>query len=149
MKPLFLLILFAASAIAINHNNQQAEKPLDAICGKEGEMKCLTGGVLNRWIASVELPPYPQKAQENQVEGTVKVQLIFNEAGEVISTSPASGPEELWSASVKTAVNTRFRPIKLSGKPIKVTGVLQVDFKNGKIEVPRLKGEAPVTMSHP
>src|SRR5687767_11116305 len=86
------------------------------------------------FIASVELPAY-RKAQEKQIEGRVTVQLLFNEDGEVISASPLSGPEELWPASVKATVTTRFRPMKLSGKPTKVRGILLVDFRNGKVDI--------------
>jgi len=130
------LILFATAVLASNQNTRQSETPLDNICGRVEDKKCIDGGILNGFIASVELPAYPQKAQEKQIEGIVTVQLLFNEDGEGISARPLSGPEELWAASVKATVTTRFRPIKLSGKPIKVSGVLRVGFKNGKIDIP-------------
>ena len=146
MKPYFLLILFASTILAVNQNSQQqSEMPLDILCGRAEDKKCIDGGVLNGRITSVELPPYPQKAQENQIEGPVTVQLLLNEDGEVIFASPRSGPEELWATAVKATVATRFTPIKLSGKPIKVRGVLQVSFKNGKMDIPHPKptGGAP------
>ena len=145
MKLHLLLILFATAVLNINQN-RQSETPLDNICGKSEVKKCLSGGVLNRWVISVELPAYPQKAQEKQIEGTVKVQLIINEDGEVISSWPVSGPEELWAASVKAAVSTRFRPTEVSGKPTKVAGVLLVSFMNGKIDIPKSTGKPPVTV---
>lgn len=150
MKPHLLLILFASAVLAINQNSQQSESPLDEICGRVEDRKCISGGVLNGMVASYELPAYPQKAQEKQIEGTITVQLLFNEDGEVISASPVSGPEELWATSVRAAATTRFHPTKLSGKPIKVRGVLHVNFKNGKIDIPKPTGTAPVSMpSHP
>jgi TonB family protein len=144
MKLHFLLILFATAILAINQNNQQSKVPLDNICGTVENKKCISGGILNGTIVSVELPAYPQKTQEKQIEGVVTVQLVFNEEGEVILASPVSGPEELWAASIKATVNTRFHPIKLSGKLIKVSGVLRVNFKNGKMEIPRSTGEPRV-----
>src|SRR5262245_15236312 len=121
MKLHLLLILFATAVLTINQNGQQSETPPDNICGKVEHKKCLPVAVLNGGIASVELvPAYPQKAREKQIEGTITLQVIFNEDGEVISARPVSGPEELWAASVKAAVATRFRPTKLSGNPIKV-----------------------------
>jgi TonB family protein len=146
MKPHLLLILFATAVLAINQNSQQSETSPDNICGRVEDRKCISGGVLNGKIVSVESPPYPQQAQEKQIEGTVTVQLVFNEDGEVISASPVSGPEELWAASVKAAVTTRFHPIKLSGKPIKMQGVLLVNFKNGKVDIPEYTGTAPVSL---
>ena len=143
MKPHFLLILFATAIVAINQNSQQSKPPEDNICGRVEDRKCISGGVLNGKITSLELPAYPLKAQEKQIEGTVTVQLLFNEDGEVISVHPVSGPEELWAASVKAAVTPRFQPTKLSGKPIKVRGVLHVNFKNGKIDISRPTGTVP------
>ena len=145
MKFHLLLILFASAVLALNLNSQQSQTPLDEICGRVADRKCISRGVLNGMVASVELPAYPQKAQEKQIEGTITVQLIFNEDGEVISASPASGPEELWAAAVKASATTRFHPTKLSGKSIKVRGLLNVSFKNGKIDIPKPSGTAPVS----
>ena len=146
MKPLILLVLFASAVLAINQDNQQPEAPPDSLCGKVEDIKCIQGGVLNKWVKSVVLPAYPQNAQS---EGTVTVQLLYNEDGEVIFASPVSGPEELWAASVKATVNTRFDRIKLSGRPVKIKGVLNVDFKNGKIDVPIPANTAPVNRPRP
>lgn len=146
MKPHFLLILFASIALAVIQVSQQPKTMLDKICGTVEDKKCISGGVLNGKVASVELPAYPQKAQEKQIEGTITVELLFNEDGEVIFASPVSGPEELWAASVRATVTTRFPPTKLEGKPIKVRGVLQVSFTNGKIDIPKATGVAPVYM---
>ena len=67
-------------------------------------------------------PAYPQKAKDQKIQGRVEVQLLVNEDGEVIFANPLSGPEELWAESVKTSVSARFRPMTLSGKPVKITG---------------------------
>lgn len=150
MKSYFLLMLLASTVLAVNWNSQQRETPLD-ICGRAEDMKCISGGVLNGKILSTDLLACPQKAQEKPIEGTVMVmvQLLFNEDGEVISATPISGPEELWAPAIKATVKTRFNPTKLSGKPIKVRGVLYVDFKNGKIDIPISKGTAPVIGPNP
>src|ERR1043165_7600903 len=138
MKPHFLLILFASTILAVNQNSQQQRNtPLDNICGKPEDKKCLFEGALNKWVIYTELPAYPQKAQEKQIEGTVTVRVIFNDDGEVISATTMLGHEELWAAAVKAAITTRFQPTKLSGKPVKVSGFLNVIFKNGKIEIPK------------
>jgi len=136
MKPHFLLILFATVVLTINQNSQQSKTPPDNICGRVEDRKCISGGVLNGKAVSVDLPVYKPQVQENQIEGTVIVHLVCNEDGEVISAVPVSGPEQLWAASIRAAVTARFQRIKLSGKPIKVSGVLQVNFKNGKIDIP-------------
>jgi TonB family protein len=145
MKPHLLLILFASTVLAVNQNSQQQrEMPLDVFCGRGEDKKCISGGILNSRITSVELLAYPQKATEKQIEGTVTIEVLVNEDGEVIFASPLYGPEELWAASVKAAVTARFAPVKLSGKPIKVKGVIQADFKNGKMDIPHPKPGAPI-----
>ena len=145
-----LLIVFASVALAVNQNSQQPESPQELLCGTStsGERRCVNGGVLNDKVVSVELPVYPQKAAEKQIEGTVTVTLLYNEDGEVISARPHSGPEGLWATAVKAAVNTRFPPTKLSGKPIKVTGALHVSFEDGKVDIPHPKPTrgAPTTV---
>jgi TonB family protein len=147
MKPHFLLILFASTILAVNQNSQQQpnkppNKPLDNICGEPEDKKCLFEGTLNKRVISTELPAYPQKAREKQIEGSVTVRVIFNEDGEVISATSMLGPEELWTAALKAAITTRFQSAKLSEKPVKVSGFLRVNFKNGKIEIPK---NVPVT----
>lgn len=147
MKPHFLLILFASTVLAVNQNSrQQGEMPLDILCGRAEDKKCMSGGIVNGMVLSADPLAYPQRAQEKHIEGTVTVAVLFNEDGEVISARPMSGPEELWAAAIKAAVTARFHPTKLSGKPIRVSGVLHVSFKNGKMEIPKPTGKAPVTI---
>jgi TonB family protein len=83
------------------------------------------------------LPAYPQKAKDQKIQGRVEVQLLVNEDGEVIFANPLSGPEELWAESVKASVAARFKPTTLSGEPVKITGRIILDFKDGKVVVPK------------
>ena len=151
MKAQFLLILFALAGFTVNQNSQQPEVPWDILCGRVEDRKCILGGVLNGKLVSIDLPVCPPKAQEKQIEGTVRVQVLLNGDGEVIFAHPLSGPEELWAASIKAAVTARFSPTKLSGKPMKVAGLLLVNWKNGKnnIQNPNPTGVPGVTTISP
>ena len=94
-------------------------------------------GVLNMKVLNELSPAYPQKAKDQRIQGRVEVQLLVNEDGEVIFANPLSGPEELWAESVKISVSARFRPMTLSGKPVKITGRIILDFKNGEVVLPK------------
>lgn len=90
-------------------------------------------------VVSEVLPTYPQKPKDKRIEGRVEVEVLVNEDGEIIFANPLSGPEELWAESVKAAVGTRFTPSTLSGEPVKITGRLIYDFKDGKVALPYQK----------
>jgi protein TonB len=58
----------------------------------------------------------------------VVVQVTIDENGSVISASAVSGHPLLTQAAVNAARQARFSPTKLSGQPVKVTGVIQYNF---------------------
>ena len=140
MKLLFVLILFLSTFVGVAQNNQQSKTPVQILYGDrtpdERRHGPLISGVLNMKVISEVLPSYPEKAKDKRIEGRVEVELLSNEDGEVIFANPLSGPEELWAESVKAAVAARFKPIKLSGEPVKITGRVIFDFKNGKVAMP-------------
>jgi TonB family protein len=144
MKPLFLLLLFLFTFVAVAQNNQQSETPVQILYGDrtpdERRHGPLISGVLNMKVLSEVLPSYPQKGKDKRIEGRVEIQLLINEDGEVIFANPLSGPEELWAESVKAAVAARFKPTKLSGEPVKITGRVIFDFQNGKVVMPYKEG---------
>jgi TonB family protein len=121
-------------------SNQQSKTPIQILYGErtpdERRRGPLISGVLNMKVISEVLPAYPQKAKDSDVEGRVEVQLLVNEDGEVIFANPLSGPEGLWADSVRAAVSARFKPTKLAGEPVKITGRIIFDFKNGKVVMP-------------
>jgi protein TonB len=63
-----------------------------------------------------------------QVVGLVKVEVMVNENGKVISARALSGPGILREASVQAAYQAKFTPTKLSGQPMKVTGMIIYNF---------------------
>ena len=50
------------------------------------------------------------------------------ETGKVIAASATSGPSTLREAAVQAALKARFSPTKLSGQPVKVSGVINYKF---------------------
>ncbi|HEY0544864.1 MAG TPA: TonB family protein [Pyrinomonadaceae bacterium] len=88
----------------------------------------ISGGVLNGKALSLPKPAYPAIAKTARASGTVVVQVTIDENGSVISANAISGPPLLRAAAVQAARGARFSPTKLSGQPVKVTGVINFNF---------------------
>jgi protein TonB len=88
----------------------------------------VSGGVLNGKAISLPKPPYPAIARTARASGTVTVQVTIDENGNVVSASAVSGHPLLRAAAVQAARQARFSPTKLSGQPVKVSGVINYNF---------------------
>ena len=93
-----------------------------------GGGKVISAGVLNGKAVSKPQPTYPPIAKAARAQGTVTVQVTVDESGKVISASAVSGHPLLQQAAVQAARQARFSPTLLSGKPVKVSGVLTYNF---------------------
>jgi periplasmic protein TonB len=91
-------------------------------------MKPVSGGVLNGTALSLPAPTYPEGARRMKTQGTVAVEVVLDENGKVISAQATSGPVILREAAVQAAKRARFSPTKLSGMPVKVSGVINYKF---------------------
>ena len=88
----------------------------------------ISGGVLNGKAISLPKPAYPAIARQAHASGTVVVQVTIDENGGVISAHAVSGHPLLQGVAVAAARGARFSPTKLSGQPVKVTGVITYNF---------------------
>jgi len=88
----------------------------------------ISGGVLNGKAISLPKPQYPPIARAAHAAGTVVVQVLIDENGSVVSARAISGHPLLQAVAVAAARQARFSPTKLSGQPVKVTGVIQYNF---------------------
>jgi protein TonB len=88
----------------------------------------ISGGVLNGKAISLPKPSYPPIARQAHASGTVVVQVTIDENGNVISAHAVSGHPLLQAVAVAAARGARFSPTKLSGQPVKVTGVITYNF---------------------
>jgi len=92
--------------------------------------KVVSAGVLNGKAVSKPAPAYPPVAKAVKASGMVVVQVEVNERGEVTKAQALSGHPLLRAAAEAAARQARFAPTLLSGKPVKVTGVLTYEFKS-------------------
>ncbi|MEP6902049.1 MAG: TonB family protein [Actinomycetota bacterium] len=90
--------------------------------------KTISGGVLNGKATNLVKPTYPMAARAVRASGTVNVLVMVDEQGDVISASAVSGHPLLRASAVQAARASKFSPTILSGKPVKVTGVIVYNF---------------------
>jgi TonB family protein len=88
----------------------------------------IQGGVLNGKAIELPKPEYPEIARAAHASGTVVVQVLIDEDGNVASAQAISGHPLLQAAAVGAAREARFAPTRLSGQPVKVIGVIQYNF---------------------
>jgi protein TonB len=88
----------------------------------------ISGGVLNGKAISLPKPAYPPIARAAHASGTVTVQVLIDENGNVVSAHATGGHPLLQAVAVAAARQAKFSPTKLSGQPVKVTGIIQYNF---------------------
>ena len=91
-------------------------------------LKPVSGGVLNGTAINLPSPSYPDTARRLRMTGVVVIQVVVDETGKVISAEALSGPSLLKDAALQAALKARFSPTKLSGQPVKVSGVINYKF---------------------
>jgi TonB family protein len=96
--------------------------------GPKPILKPVSGGVLNGTAVTLPPPLYPDAAKRMRTQGVVSVEVILDETGKVVSANATSGPQILRDAAVQAALRARFSPTKLSGQPVKVSGVINYKF---------------------
>lgn len=90
--------------------------------------RSIRGGVLNGKALALPKPVYPTIARAAHAAGTVIVQVLIDEEGNVVDARAVSGHPLLLAACVAAAREAKFAPTRLEGQPVKVTGVIQYNF---------------------
>ncbi len=85
-------------------------------------------GVLNNQANQLPQPAYPPAALAVNAGGSVNVRVLIDEQGIVISASAVSGHPLLRTAAEAAAKKAKFAPTRLSGQPVKISGILVYNF---------------------
>jgi TonB family protein len=96
--------------------------------GQQTPPASIVSGVVNGKATSLVKPAYPPAAKAVRASGAVNVQVLIDEEGKVISASAISGHPLLRAAAVQAARQSTFLPTTLSGKPVKINGVIVYNF---------------------
>jgi TonB family protein len=74
-------------------------------------------------------PVYPETARNNNISGSVVVEVTINEKGKVIKGEAVSGPLHLIQAAIDAAKRWKFEPATANGKPLQTTTRITFNFK--------------------
>ena len=116
------------------HETHQGEKLNDFVMKleiRDNNSKSNVGenAVLNGRALSLPKPKYPDDARNARAKGVVVVKVMIDERGTVIDAADMCGGHPLLvKPSLEAAWKARFTPTKLSGQPVKVTGVITYNF---------------------
>ena len=91
-------------------------------------MVIMSGGILNGKAVSKPAPDYPPIAKAARAQGTVVVQIVVSEEGDVVSAQAVSGHPLLQAAAVAASRQAKFTPTRLNGVPVKIAGTLTYNF---------------------
>ena len=110
---------------SVENQNENSNAGIQENVNARGAAK---GGILNSKAISLPKPAYPPIARAAKASGTVVVQVLIDEKGNVVLTHAVSGHPLLQAAAVAAARQAKFEPTKVSGKPVKVSGVIIYKF---------------------
>lgn len=114
-----LLFLGVGATAALAQDKTQASPPYR-----------VEGNVTRPEIISAPRPVYTELARRARVSGTVIVEAIIDEQGDVVNVRVLKGqPMGLDKATVDAVKTWKFKPATLAGKPVKVYYVLTVNFQ--------------------
>jgi protein TonB len=72
---------------------------------------------------------YPAVAKQLKIEGSVELEAVVGENGEVIKVNIVSGNPVLTAAAVQAVKRWKFKPFLEDGKPIQVLAPVKLDYK--------------------
>lgn len=123
---IFLLVIFSI-VFSPNATAQKKSKQTKSKTTKK-LTKTISFGVINDRAIDLIKPNYPENFVELSVYGQVRVNVLIDENGFVVSAKAHSGNSLFYGESVKAALKSKFEPLTLSGKPVRIMGVINYIF---------------------
>lgn len=111
-----------------NSENNKIEEPPPVIKKEVKPPPMVSGGVVNGKARNLVTPKYPLPAKNIGAKGAVKVQVVIDENGNVISATAVSGHALLRNSAENAAKASKFTPTTLTGQKVKVTGFIIYNF---------------------
>lgn len=93
-----------------------------------GDGSPLEVGSLIGYATRQAQPVYPAAARTMRASGTVKVEVMVDEAGDVSEVQKASGHSLLQGAARDAIRKWKFKPFVRDGQPVKATGFVTFNF---------------------
>src|SRR5688572_9616304 len=126
---LFLGFLFSVSGVEAQAK-RSGKRKLKAKNVKVAKKlpKIVSRGVVNNRAIDLVKPEYPPIAKDFRAFGSVNVQILIDENGNVVSAKAISGHLFLHNASVKAALQSKFEPLNLGGDAVRVNGIIVYNY---------------------
>ena len=105
-----------------------APAPAATSTAPAAEPQLVSAGSLSGRETKRATPSYPPAAKNTNVTGTVRVFAIVDENGKIWVTN-SEGPTMLRAAAEAAAKNWVFPPSTFNGKPVRIVGYLDFEFK--------------------
>lgn len=118
LSILFLLISFQNISAQKKYKKQKKAKPTVINCG-----------VCNQKAIYLPTLEFPSMARSVRTSGNVVVKIMIDEKGNVERAKAVSGHILLRATSEKAALQAKFEPFKISGKPVKVIATIVYNFQ--------------------
>jgi len=126
---LFSLFAYGSVQVVVNENGTTQEAaPAPAAPAVTPESPAPENNFPVRLISRTPIE-YPKEAQTAKVQGTVVVELLIDEMGQVMTTTVVSGDKRLAKAVVKAVKLWRFEPKMENGRTVVSTYTLPINFK--------------------
>ena len=119
---------FATKPAASPETTAPVVQTVPASTSTGSEPQLVTAGSLNGRETKRVSPSYPSTAKTHNVVGTVRVFAIVDENGKIWVTN-SEGPTLLRAAAEEAARNWTFPPSMFNGKPARIAGYLDFEFK--------------------
>jgi protein TonB len=75
------------------------------------------------------MPLYPPLAKAARISGSVPIEIIIDEEGEVMFARSLGGHPLLKESALAAARGWKFKPTLLQGEPVKVIGMITFNFQ--------------------
>ncbi len=102
--------------------------PKDVVSEKEAGRFGWAGEVLKGKPIDMPKPVYPRAASAAGATGEVRVKVLVNEDGNVVSATALDGNPLLAAAAEDAARKARFKPSCQDGRPVSVSRILSYSF---------------------
>ncbi len=129
----FKICLFVLSLFIFGAGNALSQNPAPVLKDNsvESEETYKIGDVrgnIKRKAVLLPKPPFPREALEAGADGIVKIEVVIDAEGNVVSAKAISGHPLLFATAEETARKTKFRRIETPDQNVKETGIITYNF---------------------
>ena len=118
----------SGDATATNQSVNVAKPADQPTAVSNGEPEVTEAGSLNAKATKKVVPRYPAFAKQSGAAGLVRVHVLVDEAGRVISVSRSEGPMLLRAAAEEAARQWAFEVRSNDGRPTRLSGYIDFNF---------------------